>query len=228
MIATLPPPRTIEKASHLARRPGCGAFTAAQINNEDKLMLDQLLGRLRPKTDDAAAIRSAMAATDTAIVAAEASVKKLRAERGDALLAGGQQAAKHEAALREATDEAERLNALSEALGRRLADAERREAHASLEAAIEEARAAVAAFSAFRDREYPELAAKVAAGLALEQRAQAAIAGAARLHQAMGDDRPDVRLPSIEVPIDFQPFGFGAAVVLPNPAGGAPIWPARR
>ncbi len=155
-------------------------------------------------------------------------MKKLRAERGDALLAGGEKAAKHEAALREASDESERLAALREALGRRLVDAERREDADALDVALREAREAVAAFAAFRDREYPALAAKIAAGLALEHRAQAAIAGAAQLHNAMGDDRPDVRLPSIEVPIDFQPFGFGAAVILPSPAGGAPIWPVRR
>lgn len=224
MTRSFPPSRST------ARRPGCEASAAALMNHEDKTkMLDQLLGKLRPKTDDAAAIRTAIADTAEALTAAEATVAKLRAGRGDALLAGGEAAAKAEAALRAAVDEAERLGALREALDRRLADAVRKEAAAALQAALADAGKAVAAFAAFRETEYPALAQKIAAGLALEQKARDAVFHATILHQRMPDeDRPDVSIPQMGLPSPFQVIGFGAAVHLPSPDGSRPIWPVLR
>jgi hypothetical protein len=211
-----------------ARRLGCEASVAAFIHEDMTKMLDTILGKLRPKTDSTEAIRSAIAATADALTAAEAAVAKLRAGRGDALLAGGEQAAKAEAALRAAVDEAERLAALREALDRRLAEAARKEAAAALQAALAEAGKAVAAFDVFREREYPALAQKIAAGLVLEQKARDAIARVTDIHQQMPDeDRPGISIPQIALAPPFHPFGFGRAVHLPSPDGSRPIWPAR-
>lgn len=154
---------------------------------------------------------------------------KLRAGRGEALLAGGEQAAKAEAALRAAVDEADRLAALREALDRRLAEAARKEAAAALQAALAEAGKAVAAFDVFREREYPALAQKIAAGLVLEQKARDAIARVTDIHQQMPDeDRPGISIPQIALAPPFHPFGFGRAVHLPSLDGSRPIWPVLR
>jgi hypothetical protein len=143
-------------------------------------MLGNMLDRLRPKSDTAEALAEALAEVEKARGAQAERIAALEAGRGAALLEGGETARRHEAALREARDEAERLTALAEALRARHAEAERRERRARLERLAAEARQKAEGAGRAIAREYPRLAAKLVALLEAEREALAAVAVAGR------------------------------------------------
>ncbi len=135
----------------------------------------KLLEKLRPEGETAAALGEALDRTAAALTEAEGRIADLQDRRGAALLAGGKAAERHEAALREARDETERLAALRDALRQKQAEAEKREVRAKLEAqAAEAARAAEAAGQAIA-RDYPKLAAQIVALLRAEREALEAL-----------------------------------------------------
>lgn len=136
----------------------------------------KLFERLRPEGETAAALADAIDRTAAALAEAEAKLSDLQARRGAALLAGGSTAEKHEAALRDGRDEAERLTALRDALRAKHAEAERTEGRQRLEAMAAEAAASSKAAAERIAREYPKLAAEIAAVLAAERAALDAIA----------------------------------------------------
>jgi hypothetical protein len=103
-------------------------------------MMFGLLDKLRPKNDTAEALAEALAETEKALGEQRRHVGALEAGRGGALLEGGETARRHEAALREARDKEERLEALAAALRAKHAEAERQERRAALERQVAEAR----------------------------------------------------------------------------------------
>jgi len=190
-------------------------------------MLDQLMKKLRPEADTATAIRAAQARTAEAAAAIRKEIALLEAARGDLLLEGGANAEKHEAALRERRDEADRLIALAGALARKLGEAELREATDDARRAIADAKREIGAYSAFLADAYPAAARKIAEGMQMEERARSVLASALARLQALPEPLADIAIPAMPpLPIDLAAVGMGSAVRLPNPEGGA-FWPAR-
>lgn len=121
--------------------------------------LRDVLG-LRPKADTAAALRSALAETQTALATVRGIASALEAERGAILLdASPDEAEAHERKLAEATAEAGRLAAMAAALPTRIADAEARERGAELDSLAEQAEADSMAGAALLPRIIADLAA---------------------------------------------------------------------
>jgi hypothetical protein len=152
------------------------------------------------------------------------------------LLAGDARAQEHEAALREARDEVERLTALAEALRARHAEAERRERRARLERLAAEARQKAEGAGKAIKREYPKLVARLVELLQAERDALAAIVVAERELGEAGADAEGIA--PIPRPRDFyaapNPFGGGAnlcqMITLPRhdgseaAHGSPPLW----
>lgn len=199
----------------------------------------KILERLRPAAETAAALGESITRTEAAVAEAEARIGDLQAGRGAALLAGGQTAERHEAALREARDDAERLTALRDALRTRHAEAERRERRQKLEAQAAAAAQAAKAAGERIAREYSALAAKLAALLAAERDAIRAVEGLMHdLAAAPPEAAEGIALP----PTPRTYYGraghgmetpLSAAVRLPRQddpnlggIGGAMLWPA--
>lgn len=198
-------------------------------------MLKDLL-KLRPRGDDPASIRASLAAAEEARAAAGARVAELRAGRAARLLdAPAAEVERAEAALADASAEAERLDTLAAELGRRLAAAERRERVEKVRALLTKADAAGQRFLAFARNDYPALASKIAAGLMLEAEAHELLREATQAMMALpGEERAE--LPSVNPPrLPARPYaggavqahGLGAFVRLPAPNGDeeASIWP---
>lgn len=116
-----------------------------------------------------------MAETEKALGEQRGHVGALEAGRGGALLEGGEIARRHEAALREARDKAERLAALAAALRAKHAEPERQERRAALERKVAEAtRLGEAAGRAIAEK-YPQLAGELIALVDAERAAMKAV-----------------------------------------------------
>jgi hypothetical protein len=195
-----------------------------------------LLDKFRPQNDSAEAIAAALAATEAALAEQRGRVAALEAARGEALLAGDAQARKHEAELREARDEAERLTALAQALRARHVEAERRERRERLERLAAEARQKAETAGRAIAREYPKLAGRLVELLQAERDALAQIVATERELVEAGAEAEGIA--SIPRPRDFyaqpNPFGGGAhlcqRVTIPRhddseaAHGSPPLW----
>jgi hypothetical protein len=172
-------------------------------------MFGTMLDRLRPKNDTAEAIAAALAATEAALEEQRGRAGDLEARRGAALLEGGETARRHEAALREAKDEMDRLAAMAQALRARYAEAERRERRARLEHLADEARRKAERAGMAIKREYPKLAGRLAELLQAEHAALTAIVVAEREIGEAGEDAAGIA--PIPRPADFYatPNGLG-------------------
>ena len=198
----------------------------------------KLLEKLRPEGETAAALAEALDRTAAALTEAEGRLADLQGQRGAALLAGGKEAERHEAALREAREDAERLAALADALRQRHAEAEKREGRAKLEAqAAEAARAAKAAGQAIA-RDYPKVAGQLVALLRAEREALAALdaltgeLGRAPIEAAEGITLPPPPRAFYGPPSAAAPLPLADAVRLPRHdsadlgwPSGARLWP---
>jgi hypothetical protein len=186
------------------------------------------VGQVSAQNDSAEALAAALAATEKALGEQRGRVAALEAARGEALLAGEAQARKHEAELREARDEAERLTALAEALRARHAEAERRERRERLERLAAEARAKAEAAGKAIAREYPRLAARLVELLQAERDTLAQIVATERELGEAGAEAEGI--PPIPRPADFYmtPNGLGVRehlcrrIVLPRHDGSLP------
>jgi hypothetical protein len=172
-------------------------------------MLKNLLAR-RPKPGaEPAEIAEALASAEAEQRAASERVAALLSRRGTVLLdAPPAEVEAAEAALAEARAAADRAAAMAEALRERLAEAERRKRLARVSELAQAAARADDAWRAFVDGQYPTLAARIAAGLALEVAARQAIAEAHRAARELPrEDQADAATP---------PAGYLPA----HPAGG--------
>jgi hypothetical protein len=160
-----------------------------------------LFDKFRRQNDSAEAIAAALAATEKALGEQRGRVADLEAGRGAALLEGGETARRHEAALREARDEAERLAALAEALRARHAEAERRERRERLERMAAEAQEKAKRAGEAIKREYPKLAARLVELLRAERDALAQIVATERELAAGGEEAEGI--PPIKRPRDY-------------------------
>jgi hypothetical protein len=172
-----------------------------------------LFDKFRPQNDSAEAIAAALAATEKALGEQRGRVAALEAARGEALLAGEAQARKHEAELREARDEAERLTALAQALRARHAEAERRERRERLERMGAEARQKAEAAGRQIATRYPRLAKELIKLLEDERDALQAIAKAEQEILAAGEEGTGI-LP-IDPPQKFYAQSNGLIPAMP-------------
>lgn len=172
-------------------------------------MLKNLLAR-RPKPGaDPAEIADALAGAEAEQRAAAERVAALLSRRGAVLLdAPPAEVEAAEAALAEARAAADRAAAMAEALRERLAEAERRKRLARVAELAQAAARADAEWRGFVDGQYPALAARIAAGLALEVAARHAIAEA---HRAAAELPPEDRAAAASPPPGYLP---------PHPSGG--------
>ncbi len=197
--------------------------------------LKAILG-LRPKTEGAAGIRDALAATEAAKAAAAARITQLEADRARTLLDGtAAQVAKAEADLAEARAEAERCDAIRAGLRERLARAEASEAVETARAAIREAEEANVAFVAFAQTKYPGLAKQIIAGAKMEYAARDARQRASVLLNRLPVELQEgLALPPDPLTLlDGRPIrgSFAASIHLPSEtdlSGDYPHWPATR
>lgn len=192
--------------------------------------LKELLG-IRPKpAATPAELAEAITRAEAAQREATERADSLSAQRGRVLLDGTpDEAAKAEAALASARNDAERAAALAEALRERLAEAERAERRADFDTKLSQAEQANARWRAFVEKDYPALAAMIAAGLLLEAAARrAADATHAALSQLPHDERegltpaPSPYLPPHPMGANYNmvaQFGLGGAVRLPAANG---------
>jgi chromosome segregation ATPase len=196
-------------------------------------MMFGLLDKFRPKNDTAEALAQALAETEKALAEQRRHVGALEAGRGGALLEGGEIARRHEAALREARDKAERLEALAAALRAKHAEADRQERRAALERQVAEARQkAEAAGLAIAER-YPGLAAELIELVAAEHAALKAIWDATMALSGAGELGEGITPPA--EPSSYycrEAVGLrlplGDSLVLPDHqrgAGAPPLWP---
>jgi hypothetical protein len=136
----------------------------------------KIIDRLRQVSP--ADLTTALSEAETALAKQRDRLATLEAGRGGALLQGGEIARRHEAALREARDETERLIAIVDALRQKLAEADRQERRAALERLADEARRKAEAAGRAIAREYPRLANEIIALAEAEREAVSAVRAA--------------------------------------------------
>jgi hypothetical protein len=196
-------------------------------------MLNKLLDQLRPRTDSPGDLTTALHEAEGALARQRYRLAALEAERGEALMAGGDRARKHEADLIAARGETERLTAIVDSLRRRVAEAERREQRAALERRVAEAnRLAEAAGRAIAER-YPRLATELIELVEAERAAMRAVLNATMELNAAGELGQGI-VPPTEPSTYYCTEGPGLrlpladTMVLPDHrrgAGAPPLWP---
>jgi hypothetical protein len=134
------------------------------------ITLKELLG-LRPKpAATAAELLDAINQAEAAQREAAERAAQMTAQRGRVLVSGAaEDVERHEAALAAARNDAERAGAMVDALREKLAEVEKADRRAGVEALRAEAERARSRWAAFVMNEYPELADRIAAGLMLER-----------------------------------------------------------
>jgi len=146
------------------------------------------------------------------------------------------EAAQAEAALAEARSDCERAAALGAAIRLRLAETERRDRRAKVDAIVAEAHATERRFLDFARNEYPALARKIAAGLLLEAEVhrlqQTLVTAYGALPRGEIDGLPSLNPPRLLSAAGrgtaVQAHGLGAFVSLPAADGDeqAGHWPS--
>jgi flagellar biosynthesis/type III secretory pathway protein FliH len=197
------------------------------------MMLNKLLDQLRPRTDSPADLTTALHEAEAALAKQRDRLALLEARRGEALLTGGETARRHEAALRDARDEVERLEALAAALRAKHAEAERQERRAALERQVDEARQKAEDAGRAIDKRYPQLAAELIALVEAEREAMRAVMDAAMALNAAGELGQGITPPAEPMSI-YSTQGtelrlpLADALILPDHrrgAGAPPLWP---
>ena len=191
----------------------------------------------RPKAEATAAeLAAALARAESALSDATNRADALIAARGATLLDGTPaEAERAEAALAEARADCERAEALGAAIRVRLAETEKRDRRAKVDAIIAEAHATERRFLDFARNEYPALAKKIAAGLLLEAEVhrlqQTLVTAYGALPRGEVDGLPSLNPPRIMSVAgrgtSIQAHGLGAFVSLPAADGDeqATHWP---
>jgi hypothetical protein len=189
-------------------------------------MLNKMFDRLRPRTDSPADLMRALSEAEAALAKQRDRLAALEAERGEALMAGGERARRHEADLIAARDETERLTAVADTLRKKLAEAERREQRAALERLADEARRKAEVAGRAIAREYPRLAGELIALVEAEREAMKAVCEAHLALTAAGELAEGITPPA--EPASFyctEAVGLRLALcdslVLPNHRCGA-------
>lgn len=177
---------------------------------------------LRPKSDNAAALRASLTDTETALATVRGIAASLEAERGAILLDGSPaEAEAHEAKLAGALTEAGRLAAMCAALPVRIADAEARERGAELDSLAERAEGEAAAAAEL----VPQIMRVFAEAAELVQRHDDLAQRVHVTNRALrAEGRERVTLPLLRVwpndPTGERPVTLGKGMKLPGPRGG--------
>jgi hypothetical protein len=193
----------------------------------------KLLDRLRPRTDSPADLTTALDEAEAALGKQRDRLAALEAERGEALMVGGERARRHEAALADARGETERLAAIVDTLRRRVAETDRQERRAALERQVAAARQKAEAAGRAIDERYPKLAAELIALLEAEREAMRAVMRAVMALAEAGELAEGITPPA--EPAAFYAIEtvglrlpLGDSLILPDHrrgAGAPALWP---